>query len=282
MKKSSRKRLLVSSVAMLLVAMLALGTATYAWFTSNRNVSANGMSVKAGAAKGLQISIDNQASWGTSKTFTAFSDNSLQPVSLGYTTSNAYDKLVTPYYVNEAKEDGKWDTTNTDKFIGWNTATIPTIAASGEGKAKNSYFAAYEVAIKSTGDAISNVSGTIKYTAPTGEGKINAVDYIRVALFDQTTNTVQAWSGDTQDKIITVLGNESAPEAIVSATPSVATQKLEAISTSGFTFNVTGDVTSDNPHSYSILVWFEGQDADCIDAAQAAEGSIDISFSYAG
>ena len=33
MKAKSRRRLLISSIAMLLVAMLALGTATFAWFT---------------------------------------------------------------------------------------------------------------------------------------------------------------------------------------------------------------------------------------------------------
>lgn len=277
MKTKSRKRLLVSSVAMLLVAMLALGTATYAWFTSNRNVSADGMSVKAGAAKGLQISIDNQATWGNSKTFANFTDNSLQPVSLGYTTSNAYAHVGTPYFVGEAKQDGKWSAANTANFTNWSTATLPVIPVTGEGKIKNTYFAAYEVAIKSTGDAISNVQGKIKYTAPTGEGVINAADYIRVALFDQTTNTVQSW--DKDDTILTVMGNEDSAEAIVSATPTVASQKLDAITTTGFTFNVSGNVTS-TAHSYSILVWFEGQDANCVDAAQAAQGSIDISFSY--
>lgn len=55
MKAKSRKRLLISSVAMLLVAMLALGTATFAWFTSNPNATASGLSMKATASKGLVI-----------------------------------------------------------------------------------------------------------------------------------------------------------------------------------------------------------------------------------
>ena len=56
--KSTRKKLLVSSVAMLLVAMLALGTATYAWFTSNKNVSVEGIDVKVTTSSGLLISAD--------------------------------------------------------------------------------------------------------------------------------------------------------------------------------------------------------------------------------
>ena len=46
MKTTSRKRLLISSVAMLLVAMLALGTATFAWFTQNTSATANEFSAK--------------------------------------------------------------------------------------------------------------------------------------------------------------------------------------------------------------------------------------------
>ena len=41
--KKSRKRLLISSIAMLLVAMLALGTATFAWFTQNTTATASGI-----------------------------------------------------------------------------------------------------------------------------------------------------------------------------------------------------------------------------------------------
>ena len=51
----TRKRALISSVAMLLVAMIALGTATFAWFTSNPNASASGLKMKATASKGLVI-----------------------------------------------------------------------------------------------------------------------------------------------------------------------------------------------------------------------------------
>lgn len=56
MKTTSRKRLLVSSVAMLLVAMLALGTATYAWFTSNTTATADGIAVKTAKTSTLEIS----------------------------------------------------------------------------------------------------------------------------------------------------------------------------------------------------------------------------------
>lgn len=64
MKTSSRKRLLISSVAMLLVAMLALGTATFAWFTSSTVAKANGINVRTSKASKLEIS-KNDLAWGT-------------------------------------------------------------------------------------------------------------------------------------------------------------------------------------------------------------------------
>lgn len=56
----TRKRALISSVAMLLVAMIALGTATFAWFTSNPNATATGLQLKATAAKGLVIQTESR------------------------------------------------------------------------------------------------------------------------------------------------------------------------------------------------------------------------------
>lgn len=50
-----RKKALLSSVAMLLVALVALGSATFAWFTQNPTVNAEGLTLHAKAGAGLQI-----------------------------------------------------------------------------------------------------------------------------------------------------------------------------------------------------------------------------------
>lgn len=63
MKKSMKKKALVSSVAMLSVATLALGSATYAWFTSNPNASASGLQLKTTASTGLVIKTDTDDVW---------------------------------------------------------------------------------------------------------------------------------------------------------------------------------------------------------------------------
>ena len=58
-----RKRALLSSVAMLLVALVALGSATFVWFTANPNAEAHGISMKTTAAAGLVISTDTDTTW---------------------------------------------------------------------------------------------------------------------------------------------------------------------------------------------------------------------------
>ena len=50
-----RKRALLSSVAMLLVALVALGSATFAWFTENPRVTATGIAAEAQTSTGLEI-----------------------------------------------------------------------------------------------------------------------------------------------------------------------------------------------------------------------------------
>lgn len=60
-----RKRALLSSVAMLLVALVALGSATFAWFTDDPTADAKGLSVKANTSTGLVVlSASEQAAGG--------------------------------------------------------------------------------------------------------------------------------------------------------------------------------------------------------------------------
>ena len=54
-RKHSAKKKLISAIAMLTVSAVTLSTATYAWFTMNKEVSVTGMQVKAHAEEGLLI-----------------------------------------------------------------------------------------------------------------------------------------------------------------------------------------------------------------------------------
>lgn len=299
MKTSSRKRLLVSSVAMLLVAMLALGTATYAWFTSNKSVTADGMKVKASSAKGLQITGTNGNTWGPAYTFTGTNSKAatLTPVSAPYTTGEAslsYGKFTKYFDPGEVggSTGGAWaSSTDNDTYKNWSEYTaFPTAKASGEAISDTTgaqKFMAYEVGVKSTGEAISNVKMKVSYANDTTTKDLVA-DYIRVAVLKQSSTTTNI----TGDTILTVLGSETTPNAISGLTgaagskvPSgISPQKLdgtENVTTGALESEValTGKVTT-TPQYYTVLVWFEGQDSDCVDANQQVQGNISINFSY--
>ena len=51
----SRKKMLLSSIAMLLVALVALGSATFAWYITNNEVTAKTSQFSAASAEGLVI-----------------------------------------------------------------------------------------------------------------------------------------------------------------------------------------------------------------------------------
>lgn len=66
--KKSRKKMLLSSIAMLLVALVALGSATFAWYISQATVTAETTKFSAAAAEGLVIRHTNADEWGTKVT----------------------------------------------------------------------------------------------------------------------------------------------------------------------------------------------------------------------
>lgn len=79
MKTHSRKKLLVSSVAMTLVAAVSLGTATFAWFTSSTTATASGINVATAKVSNLQISKSDK-NW-TETVAYGFANTAMHPVS---------------------------------------------------------------------------------------------------------------------------------------------------------------------------------------------------------
>lgn len=82
-----RKRALLSSVAMLLVALVALGSATFAWYFSNSYVTASSTTSKASTSDGLVIRKTTEATdnWGQSITYSStVPEGGVAPMSIDY------------------------------------------------------------------------------------------------------------------------------------------------------------------------------------------------------
>ncbi len=87
----SRKKMLLSSIAMLLVALVALGSATFAWYYTNAQVTASSTSTHATAADGLVIRKGTTGPWQQSITYTSSAD-AIAPFSMDYPAFEAtYD-----------------------------------------------------------------------------------------------------------------------------------------------------------------------------------------------
>lgn len=302
--KNTRKKMLLSSVAMLLVALVALGSATYAWFTINKTVEAKTMTVKAATAKGLQITGDNGGTWARTATFNSAAYE-LNPASLVFTKDTSgtisLDKLGTPYAPADVEREGAYEAavagTSTASATKWAATTggIPAVADTSGTMAAghNSYFATYEVGIKSTEGAITdNITMTVDYT----DGNTNTVsgteykasDFIRVAVIDDgaitTSGTGAVASASSQadyttESVVASYGkgasSTDAVATIASQLPATTIEQKESK-----TYTISGGVAENTEHYYTIVVWFEGQDSDCVNAAQAVDGTVSVSFAY--
>lgn len=244
MKTTSRKRLLISSVAMLLVAMLALGTATFAWFTTSTNPYADNFSAKTTKQSTLLLSDSSRTGW-TSHLDYNVGNKTMYPASgngTSWVKGTASNSLTGDIDQN----------------------TLQAVAPSpAQGVNPSDYLFAQELNLKNNGTAdIKDVS--IDFYLNTSDNK-DAAEYARVALVPIDGTKV------TADDYV-ALGNNVYSTTTKTYNPIIKTDGTEGtqISTKT-TFHVdvtTGDevMEPNEVRYYKLYVWFEGQDENCVDA----------------
>lgn len=257
MKTTSRKRLLISSVAMLLVAMLALGTATFAWFTTDTTTQATGISVQT-SKKSLLLVSSRTSEWTDNLNYNFGTDTAkklLQPAS-------SYDGAN--WYKAQAVNGLSGAATTGEKITG-----VGTTDAEG-----NVFCNMLNVKNKGAEPAANvKITATISETAVT-TGK----NYLRVALVpsdctaDNGRGTATVASAEEfRDNIYSAGADAAKPVEYVGA--SVADKKgaIKAadldVQTKGNSISVNaGTLKQNEAKYYMLIVWFEGQDEDCQDA----------------
>lgn len=148
----SRKKMLLSSIAMLLVALVALGSATFAWYVSQASVTASTSKFSAAAAEGLVIRHTTSDNWGTTVTDLKQA-NDLVPATCSYSN-----------IANLVRASGGVGTSFTDGTL-TNTLTEEK-AALANGKVGSFLYDSFYVASSSG----SNVTATLTLTASTVSG----------------------------------------------------------------------------------------------------------------
>lgn len=259
----SRKRMLISSIAMLLVALVALGSATYAWFTLQRTVKADAMQVTATAQKGIEITIDNGGHGGSNdKSFTAFTvtEQAMNP------NSWSSDKTAHGFVpALQVTADNATSYNGTYKDIGAVPTAVNTPAT--EAKTKNNYFAVYRVGVRSAlgnGDSFTPYNIAAAVTISRIDESSDATGYARVALYNEKTGEVVATYAAADSADSAVSGTAATAKETVNLTPSgTAVDVSESNGTWAY---------------YQLIIWFEGTDDNCVDDNANKGIKAEISF----
>lgn len=260
MKTTSRKKLLISSVAMLLVAMLALGTATFAWFTSSTSVQATGITVRTSKTSQLEIADDKMEEY--------------SPSGFAYTGMSA---IMVP----TSSADGQhWFYTNAADKDAFTADDVNSFSAVPDAT-KSKYVYVNQLNIKNGGDQpISDIKITISNMSG---------DYLRVALVPVNSKTVGGDKTMTADAFKSnIYGNTtSAAPSNLTYNPVESTSKISENAITPSTSKVitvkeaNEQLASGEEVHYNLFVWFEGQDAKCFDG-KAGQGVENLSFAVTG
>lgn len=234
MKAKSRRRLLISSVAMLLVAMLALGTATFAWFTTSTSTKADGINVTTVKSSNLKISRwDHDWKDGFSYGHTSAS----------YKPASSADGAT--WYTAVALEKNNYAKTGDFTSVG-----TPTTNAAGTSTGIANLVFMDEINVKNEGDiAATNVTITISGTFS---------DYVRVAVVPSNEDheiTAANFRANVYGKDTTAY----TPAPGTGDPVPTITPKTERV------INVSSSMAKGDCAYYRVFVWFEGQDTDCYD-----------------
>lgn len=264
----TKKRALISSVAMLLVAIIALGTATFAWFTQSTKATAKGLNVQTIKASELVIS-DFKKNWGTTVDY-EIKNKVFMPAS----SSNG-----TNWYKAEAAKKDEFGAK--DLFT---AADAPEF----DKPTSSSYVYADQLNVKNKGEAkVENVR--ITWTMPT----FDSANYLRVALVPadengaiKTATTATESLGTTEAetfqkniydadgvKYDAANGTKVQDETTVNDTAPVTPKTTTTVK--------VGTLAKNQAAFYNLYVWFEGQDVQCFDT-NAGQVVPDIEFTVQG
>lgn len=235
MKTKSRKRLLISSVAMLLVAMLALGTATFAWFTKDTRSYADQLNARTSKVSSLVLSKKDRSKWQSHIQYGV--DNRIM-------------------YPASSSNGSQWFYANASNAVTGKVDKGSIKDAKATGTTTKDYVFIDELNIKNAG-AVKVKDVKITFTL---QGTNS--DYARVALVPIGVKGSAITTNGTFGTG-TVYGKKETPYQPISS----LTGDLGASITPSTTYEVkVPDLDVNQAAYYALYVWFEGQDEDCVDA----------------
>lgn len=253
--KATKK--IIPALVMLLVSAVLLSTASYAWFSMNKEVTATGMSVTAKVSSNLLIAGDELTSIAMKdeSDFTTTYDGSsitglLEPVS----TVNGKDF----FYTTNAKADGD---AIADAYVAYEAGAFNT--AYGTTGAVG--YIDYVFQLKATNTETTPKDIILTQLDLTYAGTPDGNKAFRVAVFAEDLGTTPTAPAGVVGDLIGIYSpsdavNQTPGEAVTSTTTTAAVGYNEA------TKVVTVAANSTNYYKVVVRLWLEGEDTTCTNA----------------
>ena len=275
-----KKRLLITSIVMMLVVAVALSTATYAWFTSATQVTANSITMTAGTSDSSALGI----AWATSSGSPSFN--------AGYGTE------ITAKAPTTAQGNGFQPAAPaalTDAEPAFYTAFIDSL---GNFKAPGAATDVYRFTenVENTPSNLIHIanlaqSGTksVMLTATISDPTNGANDgtaLVRIAAYVVTTEsnvTSYSYKGvlsATSSTHNTAVGTITGPTTVEqTTTPQAASSLLTVTSTAAATGINLGNIEAQHEITVAVYVWLDGAAFDEAESGKSA--SIELTFTAA-
>lgn len=292
------KRKLIPAVAMLMVAAITLTSASYAWFTMSKTVTANGIELTATAPTSLLIS--SEKTFGSAKDVTTVTDTHIQPYAptttvnlkgtgqddlIGNLNPASSLKGINVYYADQIFETNGAPTASTV------FTAVDTTNKDAVGVKKDGYYIDIPLWIKSTGNKAVDVqldlaTGKTQITT-LADGKIfNAARF--AILNDNKTAAVSTGLGIDgymfKSKDAAMISGLTGPideagtggeiykgVADTAGDFATGTQKL-------FTMDAALNAEAPTIKKIVVRVWIEGQDVACVTKNQAHKFAVQLVF----
>ena len=267
-----RRRALVSSVAMLLVALVALGSATFAWFAEKPDAYAQGLSIKTTASDGLEIATETNPTFGSSAYLNYDSTTHVSKTAAFNLTPATQAQNVKTEGVVTGKNGNKFFTTKATGAGAFGSGTNTFADAStGNSGTKDVYSEMIYFKLSSTsaeGSTRSVKLTGITMTAPDANDSSNLFKALRVALVASDNEIIGTYyatgagmngavTADAKNKAI---GDTGCAATFEPAAVQAAASGLDRTVVTGVT--PTND-TSTNAKFITAYIWLDGQDDAC-------------------
>lgn len=252
MTVKSLKKQLMAAIAMVLVATIALGSSTYAWFASNNKVSATGMQVQATAEGGIEIAYvgTTVGTYATSASAGMSEKQVLYPTS---TVATATSDAISSdwYHASAALASAK---TALD-----GTYSVLSLDADGKDTNNKYYFLKKTFNVRSVSDTKVATNLKVKNIQVTGNSQALSKS-LRVAVVNGANVAIYA-PVYTQAASETSVTYSVATAVSAAGVATMGTDNVTALYATEESAVIAATVPATTGDDINIYVWYEGEDS---------------------